>query len=65
MDNGLHWIGLFQRLIIFPANRETIEFSNAVVNEEVDEYDEYGVFKMPTLYTRTKEGLELKVHFAF
>lgn len=31
--------------------------------EKTDQKD--NIYRMPTLTTRTKEGLELKVHFAF
>jgi len=34
LDNGLYWVGLFQKLIHFPANRETIEFSDAVNGDD-------------------------------
>lgn len=52
LQGGLHWIGLFRRLIVFPSTYKTIMFGD-------DKEDQ-----MPALQTRTIEGLDLKVHFA-
>ena len=50
---GLQYTGLFHSLITFPAVHQTIEFSNSHDASAVE------------LKTRTKEGLELRLHFAF
>lgn len=65
MDNGYYWVGLFTRLIHFPSIRKTIEFSQAFNTTDAEKAEDENIHKMPTLHTRTKEGLELKVHFAF
>lgn len=53
MEGGLHWVGLFYSLIHFPATHKSIEFSDDPAAQSRQ------------LSTRTKEGLELKLHFAF
>ena len=52
-EGGLHFIGPFNKLITYPKIYKTIEFSD---NKEAN---------VPALSTRTQEGLELKLHFAF
>lgn len=53
LEGGLHWVGLFYSLIHYPAIHKSIEFSD-------DHIAQQGALK-----SRTKEGLELQVHFAF
>lgn len=53
LEGGLHWVGLFYSLIHFPATHKSIEFSDDPAAQSRQ------------LSTRTKEGLELKLHFAF
>lgn len=53
LNGGLQYVGIFNKLIAFPANNKPIEFS-----------DQRNV-QAPPLSTRTKEGLELKLHFSF
>jgi len=53
LEGGLHWVGLFYSLIHFPSIHKSIEFSS-----------DSGAQHEP-LSTRTKEGLELHIHFAF
>ena len=53
LEGGLHWVGLFSSLIHFPSIHKSIEFS--------DDKDA----QQKALSTRTKEGLELHIHFAF
>jgi hypothetical protein len=52
-EGGLQYVGLFNTLITFPSIHKTIEFSS-----DPDA-------SAPELKTRTKEGLELSLHFAF
>lgn len=53
LSGGLHWVGLFYSLIKFPSTDRVVEFSN----------DARAASRQ--LSTRTKEGLELKLHVAF
>jgi cobyrinic acid a,c-diamide synthase len=53
LDGGLQYIGVFNKLIAFPRSNKQVEFS-----------DERSAQAKP-LSTRTKEGLELKLHFSF
>ena len=53
LAGGLHWVGLFYSLIHFPAIHKSIEFSDDAAAQQT------------ALSTRTKEGLELHLHFAF
>ena len=53
LEGGLHWVGLFSSLIHFPSIHKSIEFSDDSAAQQ------------KALSTRTKEGLELHVHFAF
>lgn len=53
LDGGLQYIGVFNKLIAFPRNNKQVEFSDQ------------SEAQAPPLSTRTKEGLELKLHFAF
>lgn len=52
-EGGLQYVGLFNHVYSFPKIHKTIEFSN----------DDTAQAK--PLNTRTKEGLELQLHFAF
>ena len=52
-EGGLQYVGLFNSLITFPSIHKTIEFS-----------DDKAAQSKP-LRTRTQEGLELALHFAF
>lgn len=52
-EGGLQYVGLFNKLVTFPQIHKTIEFSS-----------EKGA-TATELRTRTKEGLELSLHFAF
>jgi len=69
LDNGRHFVGISKSLMTFPSNRKTIEFSNSAMEEHLQQFEAVEenapTFKMPTLDTRTKEGLDLKLHFAF
>ena len=56
LEGGLHWVGVFYSLIRFPAIHNSIEFSNETPALEGQQ---------PRLNTRTKEGLDLSVSFAF
>lgn len=53
LEGGLHWVGLFYSLIHFPSIHKSIEFSDDAAAQQT------------ALSTRTKEGLELHLHFAF
>jgi len=53
LEGGLHWVGVFYSLIHFPSIHKSIEFS-------MDPIAQY-----KRLSTRTKEGLELDISFAF
>ena len=53
LEGGLHWVGLFSSLIHFPSIHKSIEFSDDSAAQQT------------ALSTRTKEGLELHLHFAF
>ena len=53
LTGGLHWVGVFYSLIRFPSIHKSIEFSS-------DQGAQYG-----KLSTRTKEGLDLSLSFAF
>lgn len=53
LEGGLHWVGLFYSLIHFPSIHKSIEFSSSSNAQQKQ------------LNTRTKEGLELQLHFAF
>jgi hypothetical protein len=53
LEGGLHWVGLFYSLIHFPSIHKSIEFSDDTTAQQT------------ALSTRTKEGLELHLHFAF
>jgi len=53
LEEGLHWVGLFYSLIHFPSIHKSIEFSDDTLAQQKQ------------LSSRTKEGLELKLHFAF
>ena len=53
LTGGLHWVGLFYSLIHFPAIHKSIEFSDDANAQQAQ------------LSTRTQEGLELHLHFAF
>jgi hypothetical protein len=53
LEGGLHWVGVFYSLIHFPSIHKSIEFSD----------DSTAQYKK--LLTRTKEGLELEISFAF
>ena len=53
LEGGLHWVGLFYSLIHFPSIHKSIEFSDDSAAQQT------------ALSTRTKEGLELHLHFAF
>lgn len=52
-QGGLHWVGVFYSLVQFPSIHKSIEFSQ-------DANAQYGRLK-----TRTKEGLDLQISFAF
>jgi hypothetical protein len=52
-ENGLSFIGPFQQFITFPRTHKVVEFSD------------YKDANVKSLKTRTKEGLELKLHVAF
>lgn len=49
----MHYAGMTSRFIIYPANQVTIEFSNTKDSDQ------------QPLQTRTKEGLQLNLHFSF
>jgi len=51
---GTHFIGFWNKFIVFPATVQTIEFS-----------DRPGVSHAPMLHTRTKEGLGLHLSISF
>jgi len=53
MTGGLHWVGVFYSLIHFPSIHKSIEFS----------MDKGAQFQR--LQTRTNEGLDLSLSFAF
>lgn len=53
LEGGLQFVGPTQKIITFPRINKQIEFS-----------DQSGA-NSPALSTRTKEGLELKLHFSF
>lgn len=53
LEGGLHWVGVFNSLIRFPSIHKSIEFSG-------ESGSQYG-----KLSTRTKEGLDLSLSFAF
>ena len=53
LEGGLHWVGVFNSLIRFPSIHKSIEFSG-------EEGSQFG-----RLATRTKEGLDLSLSFAF
>jgi hypothetical protein len=53
LEGGLHWVGIFNSLIHFPSIHKSIEFSDDTNAQQ------------KALSTRTKEGLELHLHFAF
>jgi len=53
LGSGLHWVGLFSSLIHFPSIHKSIEFSDDTAAQQ------------KPLSTRTKEGLELHINFAF
>ena len=53
LDGGLQYVGVFNKLIAFPRIQKEIEFSDQSSAEA------------GPLSTRTKEGLELKLHFSF
>jgi len=53
LPGGLHWVGVFYSLIHFPSIHKSIEFSN-----------DQGA-QQKRLSTRTQEGLELDISFAF
>jgi hypothetical protein len=53
LEGGLHWVGVFYSLIHFPATHKSIEFS----------LDKNAQFTR--LQTRTNEGLDLSLSFAF
>ena len=53
LEGGLHWVGVFYSLIHFPAIHKSIEFSSSPNAQ------------YKRLSTRTKEGLELDISFAF
>jgi len=57
LDGGLHWVGVFYSLVHFPAIHKSIEFS--------EEPSTSVSYNQPRLATRTKEGLELNISFAF
>jgi hypothetical protein len=57
LEGGLHWVGVFYSLVHFPAIHKSIEFS--------DEHTVGAQKVQPRLSTRTKEGLELDISFAF
>ena len=52
-SEGLQFAGLFNRIYTFPKIHKTIEFSKDSSSQE------------EPLDTRTQEGLELKLYFAF
>jgi hypothetical protein len=52
-EGGLQYVGLFNHVIAYPRIQKTIEFS-----------DNSGA-QQKALQTRTQEGLELTLHFAF
>lgn len=53
LSGGLHWVGVFYSLIHFPAIHKSIEFSS----EKTANFER--------LQTRTNEGLDLSLSFAF
>ena len=53
LEGGLQYLGATNKIIAFPRINKQIEFS-----------DQKGA-NAPALSTRTKEGLELKLHFSF
>lgn len=52
---GTHYIGFWNKFVVFPATVQTIEFSNR----------RWPLAASPTLHTRTKEGLGLQLSIAF
>jgi hypothetical protein len=52
-EGGLQWVGLFHSFLTYPRIHKTVEFSD---NSEAQQ---------KALLTRTQEGLELQLHFAF
>jgi hypothetical protein len=53
LEGGLHWVGVFYSLVHFPSIHKSIEFSQDSAAQQ------------RRLSTRTKEGLELDISFAF
>jgi len=52
---GTHYIGFWNKFVVFPATVQTIEFSNR----------RWPLATSPTLHTRTKEGLGLQLSISF